>query len=54
MTHHDGQGQAAQQHHEHTADVLNTQGVSLGVLALVLGRGQGLVHSNERLFWSEW
>ena len=40
--HHDGQGEAAEKHHKHTADVLNTEGVSLGVLALVLRREKGL------------
>ena len=34
--HHDGEGEAAQQHHEHSANVLHTERVGLGVLALVL------------------
>merc|ERR1719219_1032331 len=34
--HHDGEGEAAQQHHEHPADVLHAERVGLGVLALVL------------------
>ena len=37
-SHHYGQSQSTQQHHEHSANVLNTQRVSLGVLALVLGK----------------
>ena len=40
--HHDGQGEAAEEHHKHPADVLDTEGVSLRVLALVLRRGKGL------------
>ena len=35
-SHHDGESQPAQQHHKHAANVLNTQGVSLRVFALVL------------------
>ena len=38
---HDGEGEAAQQHHEHPADVLHTQRVSLRVLALVLNTAAG-------------
>ena len=34
--HHDGEGEAAEQHHEHPANVLHTQRVGLRVLALVL------------------
>ena len=34
--HHDGEGEAAQQHHEHSADVLHAERVGLRVLALVL------------------
>ena len=34
--HHDGEGEAAQQHHEHSANVLDTERVGLRVLALVL------------------
>jgi len=34
--HHDGEGEAAQQHHEHSANVLHTERVGLRVLALVL------------------
>ena len=33
---HDGEGQAAQEDHEHPANVLDTERVGLGVLALVL------------------
>ena len=38
---HDGEGEAAQQHHEHPADVLHAQRVSLRVLALVLNTAAG-------------
>ena len=38
---HDGEGEAAQQHHEHPANVLHAQRVSLRVLALVLNTAAG-------------
>ena len=38
---HDGEGEAAQQHHEHPTNVLHAQRVSLRVLALVLNTAAG-------------